>query len=162
MLLRTATVADLAQVVALERLPESVKFVGQWSEERHRDTLQSADARYFVNQDAAGQVQAYAILRGFGEDSHSIELKRVVVAVPGVGLGRRIVRELMRMAFEDFGAHRLFLDVFEHNVRARHIYETLGFTYEGVMRDAAPRDGGYCSLHLMSMLEGEYRGGAAE
>jgi diamine N-acetyltransferase len=157
MLLRLATLDDIPAVVALERTPLAREFVGQWSEERHHATLTGGDARYYVSETERGDVQAYAILRGINEDSRAIEVKRIVVSVPGQGLGRRILQELMRIAFRDLGAHRLFLDVFEDNARARHLYETLGFQLEGVMREAAHRDGHWCSLHLMSIIESEYR-----
>jgi diamine N-acetyltransferase len=110
-----------------------------------------------VSETERGELQAYAIMRGLKEESGSIELKRIVVATPERGLGRRILEELMRKAFEEFKAHRLFLDVFEDNRRARHLYESLGFQDDGVMREAARRDGQYSSLRLMSMLESEYR-----
>lgn len=141
----------------MERLVGVRDFVGQWSEERHLLTLSNPDARYFVSESAPGELQAYGILRGIGEASRSIELKRVVVAAPGRGLGRRILKELMRIAFEDLHAHRMFLDVFEDNARARHVYESLGFVYEGVMREAGERGEQFISLHLMSMLDREYR-----
>ena len=38
-----------------------------------------------------------------------------------VGLGRLMLKELMRIAFRELGAHRLFLDVYEDNSRARHL-----------------------------------------
>jgi RimJ/RimL family protein N-acetyltransferase len=41
------------------------------------------------------------------------------------------------------------------NDRGRHVYETLGFRKEGIMRDAIYRDGAYHSLVLMSLLESE-------
>ena len=157
MLLRLANSDDIPAILALECTPLAREFVGQWSEERHRATLAGGDARYYVSETEWGEVQAYAILRGVQETSHSIELKRVVVAVPERGLGRRLLRELMRVAFRELGAHRLFLDVYEDNSRARHLYESLGFQYEGVMREAAQRDGRWCNLHLMSILETEYK-----
>jgi RimJ/RimL family protein N-acetyltransferase len=156
MLLRPATADDIPAIVALERRPVAREFVGQWSEERHRATLADSDARYYVSKTELGEVEAYAILRGVHEDSRSIELKRIVVAVPERGLGRGILRELIRIAFRELGAHRLFLDVYEDNARARHLYESLRFRYEGVMREAAQRDGAWCNLHLMSILESEY------
>ena len=156
MLLRSATLADLPAIIAMERLPQSRLFVGQWSEERHRATLVSADAYYVVSEAEPGELQAFAILRGLSESSRSIELKRIVVAVPERGLGRKILEELMRIAFNELGAHRLFLDVFEDNARARHLYESLGFVYEGKMREAALRNGEFCTLRLMSVLDREY------
>jgi diamine N-acetyltransferase len=156
MLLRPATPEDIPAIVALERLPESTRFVGQWSEERHRATLAGPDARYFVVESETSLLCAFAILRGLAETSGSIELKRLVVHPPGQGLGRQILAELIRMAFEEFRAHRLFLDVFDDNARTRHIYESVGFVDEGLMREAALRSGQYCSLRLMSLLDREY------
>jgi diamine N-acetyltransferase len=156
MLLRLAMPSDIPRIVALERTPAALNFVGQWSEGRHRATLGSDDARYFVSETESGELEAYAILRGLAETNRAIELKRIVVGTPERGLGRRILEALMRVAFEELRAHRFFLDVYEDNVRARHLYENLGFVYEGVMREAAERNGTYCNLRIMSMLEHEY------
>ena len=156
MLLRSATPDDIPDLAALERLPESARFVGHWSEERHRAALASADARYYVSEDGSGRLCAFAILRGLAETSSSIELKRLVVHQPGQGLGRQILEELLTIAFEEFHAHRLFLDVFDDNPRAQHLYRSLGFFEEGLMRESALRDGQYCSLRLMSMLDREF------
>ena len=154
--LRPAAIADIPQIIALERTAAARMFVGQWSEERHRATLAGGDALYLVSEVESGELQAYAILRGLKETSGAIELKRIVVAKPERGLGRRILEELIQIVFVDLRAHRMFLDVYEDNARARHLYESLGFVYEGIMREAAERDGKYCSLHLMSMLNREY------
>jgi RimJ/RimL family protein N-acetyltransferase len=156
MLLRPANPADLPSIAALERLPLVRDFVGQWSEERHLQTLASADARYFVSESDCGQLQGFAILRGLAEPHRSIELKRIVVAAPGQGLGRRMLEALVKMAFEEFAAHRLWLDVLEDNARARHVYESLGLAYEGKMREAFCRNGEYVSLLLMSILDRGY------
>ena len=157
MLLRPATTNDIPQIAALERNPASSNFVGRWPEERHLATLANPDARYFVVDSPGGGIGAFALLRGLQEASRSIEFKRIVVATPGQGLGRRIVSELIRIVFDDLGAHRFYLDVYEDNARARHIYESLGFVYEGIMREAGERNDQFISLHLMSMLDREYR-----
>ncbi|MGA8085964.1 MAG: GNAT family N-acetyltransferase [Terracidiphilus sp.] len=156
MLLRLATLDDIPAILALERTPMAREFVGQWSEDRHRATLAGGNARYFVSETDWGEVQGYAILRGLQESSLAIELKRIVIAVPERGLGRRMLKEVMRIAFCELGAHRLFLDVYEDNARARHPYESLGFQYEGLMREAARREDHWCNLCLMSILETEY------
>ena len=153
--LRIATIADIPAILALEGNPVARQFVGQWSEDRHRAALTSRDARYYVSETGSA-IDADVILRGLAEDSRSIELKRIVVAAPGQGLGRRILTDIIRIAFRELGAHRLFLVVFEDNSRARHLYESIGFKYEGIMREAAHRNGSWFNLHLMSILESEY------
>jgi diamine N-acetyltransferase len=155
-MLRLAVPSDIPAIIEIERSPMAREFVGQWSEERHRKTIAGGDARYFVSETEWGEVQAYAILRGVEETSRAIELKRIVVAVPERGLGRLILKELMRIAFRELGAHRFCLDVYDDNARARHLYESLGFQYEGLLREAAQRDGHWCNLRLMSILESEY------
>ena len=167
MFLRPATLADIPAILAIESLPEYRAFIGQWSEDRHRATLTSTDARYFVvdaggSDQVAGRLAAYAILRGFAESSSAIELKRIAVRTPQRGLGRQILAELIRVVFEEHNAHRLFLDVFESNTRARHLYESLGFVYEGTLREAAFCNGEYHNLCLMSLLDREYAARKAE
>jgi diamine N-acetyltransferase len=88
-----------------------------------------------------------------------VELKRIVVRTPNQGISRELLTEVPRRVFGKYSAHRLFLDVFVTNDRARHVYENFGFCEEGIMRDAIYRDGAYHSLVLMSLLETEYRCG---
>lgn len=157
MRLRAATSADIPAILAIETLPEYRAFVGRWDETRHRVTLAGDDARYFVLEDDAGAVEAHAILRGFAESpATNIELKRIAVRTPGQGTGRKFLEEIIRIVFDAHRAHRLFLDVFESNARARHLYESVGFVYEGKLREAALVDGAYHSLCFMSLLDREY------
>jgi diamine N-acetyltransferase len=154
---RDATLADIPQICALERLPESRTMVGSWPEEQHLRMLEDPGVVYIVADNLQGQVAAFAILQGRGSEHRSLELKRLVVGVPNQGLGRKLLTEVADRAFGDYRVHRLFLDVFVTNDRARHVYETFGFRKEGIMRDAIYRDGAYHSLVLMSLLESEYQ-----
>src|SRR5947209_20604143 len=106
MLLRPAVPADLRQIVIRERLPESRRYVGQWSHDHHARAMAGFDARYYVHEDETGRIQAYTILLGFEEGVASLEFKRFVVAQPGLGLGRRLLVELLHTVFDKIGAHR--------------------------------------------------------
>ena len=156
MLLRPASPADLPHIIALERLPESARYVGQWTDGHHARALAGENARYYVHENEIGHISAYVILLGFEEGHASIEFKRFVVAEPGRGLGRLLLAELLRIVFDEIGAHRFFLDVAEDNARALHLYRSVGFVEEGVMREATERDGKWLSLVLMSLLQHEY------
>jgi diamine N-acetyltransferase len=156
---RSATQADVAQICALERLPEFRSMVGSWAEDEHRRILADADACYIVAEDPPGQIAAFAILRGLLSEHRQVELKRIVVRTPNQGIGRALLTEVAAQVFGKYSAHRLFLDVFVTNDRARHVYENFGFREEGIMRDVIYRDGAYHSLVLMSLLETEYRSG---
>ncbi|HTZ56705.1 MAG TPA: GNAT family N-acetyltransferase [Acidobacteriaceae bacterium] len=154
---RNATAADIPQICALERLPQFRTLVGSWPEEEHLRTLANPDAAYLVVESLQGQVEAFAILRGLQSEHRAIELKRIVVGTPDGGIGKELLAEVAERAFGALGAHRLFLDVFVSNGRARYVYESFGFQKEGIMREAVYRDGQWHSLILMSLLENEYR-----
>ena len=61
---RSATQADIAQICALERLPQFRTMVGSWAEDQHRRMLADPDAVYIVAEDPSGQIAGFAILRG--------------------------------------------------------------------------------------------------
>jgi len=88
-------------------------------------------AVYIVAEDQQGQIAAFAILQGLGSEHRSVELKRLVVGVPNKGTGGKLLTEVADRAFGKHRAHRLFLDVFVTNDRARHVYETFGFPERG-------------------------------
>jgi diamine N-acetyltransferase len=154
---RSAIAADIAQICRLETLPQFRTFVGSWPPDEHLKNLTDPDASYLVAEDEQGNIAAFAILRGLLSEHRAVELKRIVVGSPNQGTGNRFLAEIADRACGDYGAHRLYLDVFVNNDRALHVYEAFGFRKEGIMRDAIYRDGTYHSLVLMSLLDGEYR-----
>jgi RimJ/RimL family protein N-acetyltransferase len=157
MIFRNATRDDVAAIASLERTPEFRPFVGNWPIEQHFNNLDDPDARYIVAEDADGSIAAFATLRGLLSEHKSVELKRIVVGKPNRGTGRKLLRAALETAFRDVGAHRLWLDVFETNARARHVYASVGFQTDGIFREAYYRDGQFHSLVLMSMLDREYQ-----
>lgn len=80
----------------------------------------------------------------------------MVVQHQGRGVGRAALRVAKKVAFDDLGAHRFWLDVKTHNARARALYDSEAFVVEGVLRESVRVSGGYESLTLMSMLEHEF------
>jgi diamine N-acetyltransferase len=64
-----------------------------------------------------------------------VEFKRIVVNEKGSGFGHEAVRLVKREVFERYRAHRLWLDVFEHNQRAKALYLSEGFKIEGMLRE---------------------------
>ena len=154
---RTATQADIAQICELERLPEFRTMVGSWAEDQHTRLLADPNSLYIVAEDPSGQIAGFAIMQGLLSEHKQVELKRIAVRTPNQGVGKKLLTEVADRAFGDHAAHRLFLDVFVTNDRARHIYRNFGFREEGIMRDVIYRDGAYHSLVLMSLLETEYR-----
>jgi diamine N-acetyltransferase len=157
MIFRTGIAQDVDGIRHIELRPDFRTFISSWSEEQHLRTLADPDAQYFVCIEDSGLVSGFVILRGICSKNKSLEIARIAVAQPNLGLGRALLWKVIGIAFDKHNAHRLWLDVFEDNTRAQHVYERCGFKMEGLLREAVLRDGKFYSLFLMSMLEGEYR-----
>ena len=74
----------------------------------------------------------------------------------GKGYGSEATRLLIDHGFRVLGLHRIELEVYDFNPRARHVYEKIGFVREGVRRDVLLWDGRYHSAIIMSILAPEY------
>lgn len=72
------------------------------------------------------------------------------------GYGREVMRLMLKHGFETLNLHRIYLRVFEHNLRGIKAYEHAGFQHEGRMRQAQYQDGRYYDVLLMSVLRDEY------
>jgi RimJ/RimL family protein N-acetyltransferase len=84
---------------------------------------------------------------------------RVLIAPArrGSGLATAMMRELLRLGFDELGLHRVQLLVYAFNAPAIALYERLGFVVEGRLRDSTKGTDGYWTGYLMALLEHEYR-----
>lgn len=73
------------------------------------------------------------------------------------GYGRKAARLLLQHGFGDLNLHRIYLYVFENNLRGMKAYEAAGFMKEGVMRDAVYKNGKYLDVVIMSILHSEWK-----
>ena len=74
----------------------------------------------------------------------------------GRGLGTEATRLIVGHGFEAVGLHRIQLSVFDFNPRARRVYEKVGFTAEGIEREALWQDGVWSDAIRMSLLAHEW------
>jgi diamine N-acetyltransferase len=154
--IRRALAADLPYILQIEAHFRDLGFVGGDGARAHERRLTDPDYLYNIVE-TAGQPGGYVILRGLTSPNRAVELKRIVIAEPGQGLGRRVLDAILHKVFDEFSAHRLWLDVFTGNDRARHVYRSIGFVEEGVLRECVKYGDRYRSLVIMSMLASEYR-----
>jgi diamine N-acetyltransferase len=155
-IVRRAEQSDLATIMRIERIPEFRSLVGSWSEAEHIQTFTDPDAAYWVSTDRRDDVEGFCIVRGLCSEHKSVELKRIAVANPNEGIGKRLLIAVCKTLFAEHGTHRIWLDVFERNDRARSVYRSVGFREDGLLREAIYRDGVYHSLVLMSVLNREF------
>ena len=166
--LRPTMLSDLDWVVSVETDMHNLPFITPWERTQHEGAVRFPDFRHFIveaggTEAGSGGRQGFVILQGCRNQHRSVELKRLVLASgsQGRGLGRRCVRALKAMAFDDLHAHRFWLDVKLLNTRSLQLYASEGFVEEGRLRESVRLSGsgvdGYDSLVVMSLLDREFQ-----
>jgi diamine N-acetyltransferase len=157
--LRPTMTSDLEFVLSLEQDPVNLAFITPWERTQHEAAIRFPDFRHFIIEGGEGlDAVGFLILIGCRSQHQSIELKRMVVQAKGSGFGRAALRVAKKVAFDDLGAHRFWLDVKSRNTRAKALYDSEGYVVEGTLRDSVKVQGGFDSLIVMSMLRPEFTG----
>jgi len=155
--LRPTMQSDLDYVLSLERDPENLPYITPWEKIQHEAAIRFPDFRHFIIETGPELERGgFLILIGCRNQHQSIELKRMVVQSKHQGFGRAALRVIKKIAFDDLGAHRFWLDIKKRNTRAQALYASEGFAFEGELREAVRVSDGYDSLIVMSMLQAEY------
>jgi RimJ/RimL family protein N-acetyltransferase len=124
-----------------------------------RDLERTGDhRRLYVAADPGDELVGHAMLSVQPEHRLGV-IGRVLIdpARRGEGLGTALMREIVRVGFDELGVHRLQLGVYDFSLGAIACYERAGFVIEGRMRDSTRGSAGYWSGYLMALLEPEYR-----
>jgi len=156
--LRRAALDDLDAIMAVERAPGFEAYVGRSNRAEHEDMFASPRYAYFVGLERT-ELVTFAILRDIDDAHGNLYLKRIAVARPGGGIGFAFLGQVVDWAFGNTRAYRFHLDCFAENARAQGLYEKLGFTRDGVLRQAyRGADGVRHDLTLMALLRPEWEG----
>lgn len=151
--LTSSTPQDLPHILAAEADGDAAPFILPWRGEQHLAAMADPDcAHWAIRQADTGAWLGFVMLFGLNSPHRAIELRRIVCVPAGAGVGRAALRAVMVQAFGALNAHRLWLDVKTGNARACHVYRSLGFVEDGVLRDCLREGEGFASLRVMSLL----------
>ncbi|NUL49050.1 GNAT family protein [Citricoccus sp. I39-566] len=112
---------------------------------------------WVIEEIATGRIVGESVLNELDEDNLSCGFRLWISGARDRGLGTETVELTLRHALEDQGLHRVSLEVYAFNPRARHVYERAGFVHEGTLRDALLIDGTWVDAHVMGILADEWR-----
>jgi ribosomal protein S18 acetylase RimI-like enzyme len=125
--LRPSREADLAWVTALERRPDHVDAIGQWSDALHLSAIRRENRRehWIIERDA--QPAGYLIAYDCRAADAGIYVKRILVGAKDLGTGRAALAAFLELAFARERVGSVWLIVRNDNDRAQAVYRSLGF-----------------------------------
>ena len=128
MQIRRMTMEDCVQVAAIE----AVSFSMPWSLAAFTDTVEKDNYRYIVAEEE-GEILGYC---GFIYVLDEAEIPNVCVKETArqQGVGTKIMQRLLEEA-KQLGITVLYLEVRKSNTAARRLYESLGFTMNGIRKN---------------------------
>lgn len=124
LVLRDTKREDLARIAEMEQ-GEARKFIISYSLEQHQAAFAKPEIVY-KSIWRGGELVGFLILV-LDPDGRSVEFRRVVVSKPGRGYGKSVVSSVDELCRRELDRSRIWLDVFETNERARHVYEQCGY-----------------------------------
>ena len=78
------------------------------------------------------------------------------------GFGGDAIGTLMRFAFDEMNLHKLRINVFDYNDRAKHVLDNLGFKVEGTLARDFYREGTWHDIQILSVFRDSKPPEAAE
>jgi RimJ/RimL family protein N-acetyltransferase len=106
---------------------------------------------------ASGGCVGEVVLNQWDEGNRSCNFRTLIG--PGGrdrGLGTEALRLIVGYGFEQLGLHRISLEVYAFNPRARRVYEKAGFVAEGVLRESLRHGDEWIDATVMSVLDHEW------
>ncbi|MET8865115.1 GNAT family protein [Nonomuraea sp. NPDC004580] len=108
---------------------------------------------------ADGAFVGEVVINQLDTDNLSCNLRIALVGARafGRGYGSEAIELVLGHVFRTTPLHRVRLEVYAFNERARHVYEKAGFVAEGVERDALLWEGEWHDVVVMAILRPEWQ-----
>ena len=151
-----ATENQIEEIIELEAHPENRDYLWVGTYEEHKDEI--ADPNHLLlifKEKEEGKTVGYALIR-LNPKSEIFELRRIAISDKRKGYGREAMETLFKVAFEELGINRFWLDVYPDNIFGINLYESLGMHKDGVLRQNYKAERGYLDQIIYSMLKTEY------
>lgn len=147
--LKKAIKTDIDFITSAEKAEVEDAYILAWTAKQHLAGILDENLLYLMIR-TEGRTVGFFIL-AYEPDGTSMEFKRIVITKKGQGLGQMAIRAMIDFVFSNLGKNRLWLDVYEDNHRAQHIYEKLGFTFQ----KREPFEGRFLKIYQLIKPPGE-------
>ncbi|WP_299495436.1 GNAT family N-acetyltransferase [uncultured Shewanella sp.] len=122
--LKLSRIEDIPLIVTMENDVETAPYIMPYEHDKHQYEMTNSGIVYL-------SIFEGALLVGFIilslEPHDSIEFRRIVIAVKGRGIGQLAMHKMEAYCQSVLKAQRIWLDVFESNLRGLYLYKKLGY-----------------------------------
>ncbi|MDV4150142.1 GNAT family protein [Clostridium sp. AL.422] len=121
--------------------------------------VDDTDRYDFMIIDSEGRFIGESVINEIDWELKSANFRIVIFRKEGrsKGIGSWVVKATRDFAFEYLNLHRLELEVFAFNPRAKRAYEKAGFKVEGVKKEAILNGDKYDDVIIMAILKDEWK-----
>lgn len=161
--LRPLTASDADVMYASLSEPEATRLTGTQVQHTleevqfHCERIARASDRVDYGIIADGKLIGEVVLNTIDTVNRSADF-RIAIWQPDdrdKGYGTQACRLMIHHGFESIGLNRIALEVYAFNPRARHVYEKLGFVFEGIRRQALLWNGEWIDAIAMAILRSD-------
>ncbi|MDR0889349.1 MAG: GNAT family N-acetyltransferase [Oscillospiraceae bacterium] len=118
-------------------------------------TMESSPLAFAIVQDDVA-IGSIGLFRGGNIHFRTAELG-YYIAQPywGRGIGTQAIREICAYAFQSTDLLRIYAEPFRSNAASRRVLEKAGFTFEGILRQNAVKNGEILDMALYALLRAD-------
>lgn len=148
---------DLAGILAIEHDPYNSLYTFTGDMEEHCREIEDPDIFFLAIREKEGGALIGYLIVDIDRESQRLEFRRMALSRRCEGYGREVLDGALRMAFEQWGANKVWLEAYPDNAVGCHLYESMGFHKDGVLRQHHKAERGFLDQVQYSMLKDEYR-----
>lgn len=147
---------EIPILMEIEHDPQNSRFTWTNTAKEHLEELDDPDVLTLaVKRREDGYIVGNVII-DLDRDSEWFEIKRIAFRIKGMGYGKETMIALIVYAFEGLNVNKVWLEAYTDNKVGRHLYDSLGFHIDGVLRQHHRTERGILDQMQFSMLKGEY------
>ena len=121
--LRPSTESELATFSQFETENDTSEFIIPYPPAKHLECFHSPGVIYLTILHGSDTVGFFILHKS----DNIIEFRRIVISKASRGIGQLAIQLMEQHCTNTLKADKIWLDVFDHNSRGRHIYEKLGY-----------------------------------
>ena len=156
LIIAPAGIDDITEILIIEHDPYNSQFTWTGTYEDHKNEILDQNSELLtVTRIEDDEIIGYVII-DIDKESEWLEIRRTALSDKGKGYGREMFEAILKYAFTIGDFNKVWLECYDDNPVGMHLYPSLGFHCDGVLRQHHKEKRGLLNEVQFSMLKGEY------